>query len=68
MSLNNTSILQKILRLNVERIGCKMLISYIFSTKVANFQINDIKSNRCETGIDINVHKLLIGWNTLMYM
>ena len=60
MSLNNTSILQKIVGLNVEKIRCKMLINYIFSTKVANFQINDIKSNKCETGIDINIQKLSI--------
>ena len=60
MSSNNISILQKIVKLNVERIECKVLISYIFSTKVANFQINDIKSNKCETSIDINVQILSI--------
>ena len=61
MSLNNTSILYKILELNVEKTRCKMFISYIFSTNVANFQINDIKSNKYETGIDINIQKLSIG-------
>ena len=55
MNLNNISILQKIVRLNVKKIRYKMLISYIFSTKVANFQINDIKSNKYKTGININV-------------
>ena len=55
MSLNNISILQKIVRLNIEKIRYKVLISYIFSTKVANFEINDIKSNKFETSIDINV-------------
>ena len=55
MNLNNTSILQKIVRLNVEKIRCKVLISYIFSIKVANFQINDIKSNKYETSIHINI-------------
>ena len=66
MSLNNISILQKIVKLNIERIRCKVLISYIFSTNVANFQINDIKSNKCEISIDINVQKLLIDWSILM--
>lgn len=61
MSLNNTSILQKMVRLNVEKIRFKVLISYIFSIKVATFQINDIKSNKCKTSININIQKHLIG-------
>lgn len=52
MSLNNIWILQKIVKLNLEKIECKMLINYIFSTKITNFEINDIKSNKC---IDINI-------------
>ena len=45
----------KIVRLNIERIRFEVLISYIFFIKVATLEINNIKSNKYEMDIDINV-------------
>lgn len=46
------------IRLNIMKIEFKVLKSYIFSTKVANFQINEIETNKCIIDVNINIQKL----------